>query len=287
MCVVSRAIDLSRAASIVRRLGGSLRATDAMGRADRARRGDESRRLTCLPRRPGEAASPSRLLSSGLPGFRARAVAFLPVRAASSGLLAFAAQAVAQTNVTLTSNNKLASDGVGASSKIDNARAFKAVGHSHRYKLSSVDADMQDRVGTPVDTASSHSNAFNSRPGGIIPGTLTNPLTVFRKNDGFPGAVARWSTGDRSHWCTYETTGSSSQLSPLRAAHVRPRRNPDGARQRRSGEALRAVRGHHQLVVARSPKLNPRLFGITFVLNPKRRGKNAARVGQRYSAANP
>ena len=194
-----------------------------MGRADRARRGDESRRLTCLPRRSGEAASPSRLLPSGRSGFLTRVAACLPGRAADSGPFAFAAPAAAPTGVDLTSNTRLASDGIVTKFKFDNARAFTAGVHSRGDKASSVDADMLDRVGTPVDTASSHSSAFSSRPGGVIPGTLTNPLTAFRKNDGFPGAVARWSIGECSDRRTCGTTGPWSQLSPLQAVHVRRR----------------------------------------------------------------
>ena len=147
-----------RAASIVRRSGGSLRTADAMGRVDHARRGDESRRLTCLPRWPGEASSPSRFLSSGL--------------AADSGLLAFAAPTAAQTS------------------------------HSCRYKRRSVDGSMQDRFGIPVYTVSIHSKSSSSRPGRTILGTVTNPLTVRRKTNGIPGAVARRSIGNRHHWRT-------------------------------------------------------------------------------------
>ncbi len=196
-----------------------------MGRADRARRGDESRRLTCLPRRPGEAAYHSSYLPSGLSGFLTRAAVFQPGPAVEPGLYAFAAPAAAPTSVDLTTNTRLASDGIVTSFKIDNARAFTTGSQSHGDKLSSVDADMQDRAGTPVYTTSSHSNSSSSPPGGIIPGTLMNLLTVFRKNDGFPGAVVRWSIGDRSHWRTCGTTGPWSQLTPLQAAHVRRRRH--------------------------------------------------------------
>ena len=121
MCVVSRARNLSLAKSIVRRSGGSLRATDAMSRADHARRGDESHRLTCLPRRSGE-ASPFRFLSSGLSGFLVRAAACLTDSAAAPGLHAFAVPVMAQTSVTLPSSTMcLASDAIFASFKIDAA----------------------------------------------------------------------------------------------------------------------------------------------------------------------
>ena len=207
MCVVSRARNLSLAKFIVRLSGGSLRATDAMSRADHARRGDESHRLTCLPRRSGE-ASPFRFLSSGLSGFLVRAAACLTDSAASPGLHAFAVPVMAQTSVTLPSSTMcLASDAIFTSFKIENAWAFKAVSHCNGYKLNRVDADMQDRVGTLVDTASSHFNSSSSRPGGIIPGTLTNLLTVFRKTTGFR---AQWRGG------ALETLAIGATAAPLR-----------------------------------------------------------------------
>ena len=265
-------MNLNRAASIVRRSGGSLRATDAMGRADRARRGDESCRLTCLPRWPGEAASPSRFLPSGLPGFLTPVVAFLPGRSTSSGLLAFAEPAVAQTSFTLTSILRLASDGLVISLKVDNAQAFTAGCHSRGNKLSSVDAGMQNGVRPSVYTVGIHSSASSGRPGNTIPGPLTNALTVFRKPDGFPIAVARRSIGNRSYRRTHKTIGPRSQLFPLRVGHVRPRRDTDGAHKQRSGGAQRAAQGHYQLIEALSPRLGPRLFGFTVVLNPEQRG---------------
>lgn len=121
MCEDSRAINLSRAETIVRRSSGFLRATDAMGRADRARRGDESRHRTCLPRLAGEAASSYQFRPSGLPSFLTRAAACLPGLAANLGLIAFAEPAVAQTSVTLTSIMRLASDGIVISFMVDNA----------------------------------------------------------------------------------------------------------------------------------------------------------------------
>lgn len=90
-------IEPKRAASVVRRSGGSLRATDATSYADRAWRVDGSRPLTCLPRRPGDAASSSRSLSFGFPGYLVRAATCLPGLAAGSWLRAFTELAVAPT----------------------------------------------------------------------------------------------------------------------------------------------------------------------------------------------
>lgn len=177
--------ELRRTASIDRR------STDAMGRASHARRGDESGRLTCLPRGPGETTSRSRCLSSGPPGFLAFAVARVLGLATGSGLLAFAAPGVAQTGVTRLSNARLAPDRIGTRFKVDDARAFTVGSHTHRYKLSSEDVGMQNSVGTPVCTVSIHSNSSSSRPGSTVLGMLTNHLTAYRKTDGFPGAVAR------------------------------------------------------------------------------------------------
>ena len=53
-----------------------------------------------------------------------RAMAFLPGRAASSGLFAFAESAVAETSFTLMSILRLASEGIVAGLKADNAQAF-------------------------------------------------------------------------------------------------------------------------------------------------------------------
>ncbi len=210
-----------------------------MSRADHARRGNESRRLTCLPRRPGEAASPSRFHTSRLPGFLVRSAVRLPGPAADLWLRAFAASAVAQPSVTLTNFTRLASDGIFAGFKIDSAQALTAGSHSHACKSSSVDAGMQDRIDTTVDTVSIHSNSCGSRPGNTILGTLTNPSTVFRKCDGFPGAVAGWSNGNRSH-CRPRSNRPWSQSFSLRDAHVQRRRHRHAESGLRTFERRRA-----------------------------------------------
>ena len=132
-------IEPRRVASIVRRFSGPFRSTFAMGRANHARRGDDSGRLTWLPRSQGETISRFSYFSSGPLGFLALAMARVPGLATGFRLLAFAPPAVAQTSVNRMSSARLAPDRIVTSFKVGNAQALTVGSHPHGYKLSSVD----------------------------------------------------------------------------------------------------------------------------------------------------